>query len=167
MAVDREALDEYSRATNSDANLDEFMARMTRDDVIPDSVRERCRVEVTHVRNSTEVTVAALQHMNSIVYSTFVPPPPPIIFQTNIEVKMMAVDPKEDADFCHRGSMDFADKINGEAEDSVTVTLPVEASFASAAVAAPLIEDDGSNGAPALVASSLAVLGVAIMAAIF
>ena len=81
---------------------------------------------------------------------------------------MMAKDPKEDADFCHRGSMDFADKINGEAEDSVTTTtLPVEASFASAAVAAPLTEDDDSSGAPALVASSLAVLGVAIMAAIF
>ena len=80
---------------------------------------------------------------------------------------MMAKDPKEDAVFCHRGSMDFADKINGEAEDSVTITLPVEASFAGAAVAAPLIEDDGSSGAPALVASSLAVLGVAIMAAIF
>lgn len=71
MAVDREALDEYSRATNSDANLDEFMARMTRDDVIPDSVRERCRVEVTHVRNSTEVTVAAACELH-IVYSTSV-----------------------------------------------------------------------------------------------
>ena len=56
LAVDRDALDEYSRATNSDANLDEFMARMTRDDVIPDGVRERCSVEVTHVRNSTEVS---------------------------------------------------------------------------------------------------------------
>ena len=56
LAVDRDALDEYSRATNSDANLDEFMARMTRDDVIPDEVRQRCNVEVTHVRNSTEVS---------------------------------------------------------------------------------------------------------------
>ena len=73
MAVDREALDEYSRATNSDANLDEFMARMTRDDVIPDSVRERCRVEVTHVRNSTEVTVAAACHYElHILYLTSV-----------------------------------------------------------------------------------------------
>lgn len=79
----------------------------------------------------------------------------------------MAQDPKEDAEFCHRSSMDFADKINGEAEDSVTVILPIEASFASAAVAAPLIEDDGSSGAPALLASSLAVLGVAVMAVLF
>ena len=55
LAIDREALDEYSRATDSDANLDEFMARMTRD-VIPDEVRQRCNVEVTHVRNSTEVS---------------------------------------------------------------------------------------------------------------
>ena len=67
MAIDREALDEYSRATNSDANLDEFMARMTRDDVIPDSVRERCRVEVTYVRNSTEVTVAAAYELDRIL----------------------------------------------------------------------------------------------------
>lgn len=59
LALDRDALDEYSRATNSDANLDEFMARMTRDDVIPDGVRERCNVEVTHVRNSTEVSQSA------------------------------------------------------------------------------------------------------------
>ena len=74
MAVDREALDEYSRATNSDANLDEFMARMTRDDVIPDSVRERCRVEVTHVRNSTEVTGAAACELYRIL--NFCSPPP-------------------------------------------------------------------------------------------
>ena len=56
LAIDRDALDEYSRATDSDANLDEFMTRMTRDDVIPYEVRERCTVEVTHVRNSTQVS---------------------------------------------------------------------------------------------------------------
>ena len=57
LAIDRDALDEYSRATDSNANLDEFMARMTRDDALPDEVRQRCNVEVTHVRNSTEVTM--------------------------------------------------------------------------------------------------------------
>ena len=56
LAIDRDALDEYSRATDSDANLDEFMTRMTRDDVIPDEVRQRCNVSVTLVRNSTEVS---------------------------------------------------------------------------------------------------------------
>ena len=55
LAIDRDALDEYSRATGSDANLDKFMARMTRDDVISDEVRRRCRIEVSHVRNTTEV----------------------------------------------------------------------------------------------------------------
>ena len=55
LAIDRDALDEYSHATESIANLDEFMARMTRDDIIPSDVRLRCDVEVTHVRNSTQV----------------------------------------------------------------------------------------------------------------
>ena len=79
----------------------------------------------------------------------------------------MAKDRMNDADFCNMSSMKFADQINGETEESATVILPVEASFASAAVAAPLIEDDGSSGAPALIASCLAVLGMAIIAAIF
>ena len=55
LAIDKDALDEYSRATESIGNLDEFMARMTRDDIIPRDVRMRCSVEVTHVRNSTQV----------------------------------------------------------------------------------------------------------------
>ena len=58
LAIDRNALDEYSRATDSDANLDEFMARMIGDDVIPEDVRRRCTIEVTHVRNSTEVRLS-------------------------------------------------------------------------------------------------------------
>lgn len=80
---------------------------------------------------------------------------------------MMAKDRMRDAEFCHMSSMDFADRINGDAEDSATTTLPVEASFASAAVAAPLIDDDGSSSAPALITSCFAVLGAAIMAAFF
>ena len=59
LAIDRDALDEYSRATDSDANLDAFMARMTRGDIIPTDVRRRCTVEVTHVRNSTQVSTKA------------------------------------------------------------------------------------------------------------
>ena len=55
LAIDKDALDEYSRVTESIGNLDEFMARMTRDDIIPSDVRLRCDVEVTHVRNSTQV----------------------------------------------------------------------------------------------------------------
>ena len=80
---------------------------------------------------------------------------------------MMARDRRNDAEFCHMSSMEFADRINGEAEDSETFTLPVEASFASAAVAAPLIDEDDNNGTPALIASCFAVLGAAIIAAIF
>ena len=56
LAIDRDALDEYSRATGSDSNLDEFMARLTGNDVIPKEVRERCSIEVTLVRNTTEVS---------------------------------------------------------------------------------------------------------------
>ena len=55
LAFDRDALDEYLGATESNANLDEFMARMTRGDIIPSDVRLRCILEVTHVRNSTQV----------------------------------------------------------------------------------------------------------------
>ena len=57
LAFDRDALDEYLGATESNANLDEFMARMTRGDIIPSDVRLRCTLEVTHVRNSTQVTL--------------------------------------------------------------------------------------------------------------
>ena len=70
LAIDRDALDEYSRATDSDANLDEFMTRMTRDDVISDDVRRRCTVEVTHVRNSTEVSAAV-----ALISSDYPSPP--------------------------------------------------------------------------------------------
>ena len=56
LAIDGDALDEYSRATGSDANLDEFMARMTRDDVIPEDVRRRCVIEATRVRTSVQVS---------------------------------------------------------------------------------------------------------------
>ena len=55
LAIDKDALDEYSRATESIGNLDEFMAQMTRNDIIPRDIRLRCNVEVTHVRNSTQV----------------------------------------------------------------------------------------------------------------
>ena len=84
---------------------------------------------------------------------------------------MMAKNRRDDADFCHASSKDFADKINGDTDDTdgtpVSSSLPVEASFASAAVAAPLIEDDGSSGAPGLMASCLAVVGAALVAALF
>ena len=82
---------------------------------------------------------------------------------------MMARDRRNDAEFCHGSSMDFANKINNMGEDTtaVTNTLPIEASFASAAVAAPLIDGDGNNGAPALMASCFAMLGAIIIAAIF
>lgn len=80
---------------------------------------------------------------------------------------MMARDRRNDAEFCHMSSMDFADRINGEAEDSATSTLPVEASFASAAVAAPLVDDDDNSGAPTMFVSCFIVLGAAIMAAVF
>ena len=82
---------------------------------------------------------------------------------------MMAKNRMADADFCHRSSMDFANKINrADGTDTTTSTiLPVEASFASAAVAAPLIVDSGSSGAPGLMASCLAVLAAALMAAVF
>ena len=84
--------------------------------------------------------------------------------QANIEVKLMAKDRLADADFCHTSSMDFADKINGDT--TTTSTLPAEASFASAAVAAPLVNDQPSAAA-GLVASCLAVLAGTIMAALF
>ena len=80
---------------------------------------------------------------------------------------MMAKNRMMDADFCHRSSMDFANKINSPNSTVTTSTLPVEASFASAAVAAPLIVDSGSSGAPGLMASCLAVLAAVLMAAIF
>ena len=56
LAFNRDALDEYLGATEFNANLDEFMARMTRGDIIPSDVtiRLRCILEVTHVRNSTQ-----------------------------------------------------------------------------------------------------------------
>ena len=76
----------------------------------------------------------------------------------------MAKDRKDDAEFCHTSSMEFADKINGDTTDGST--LPAETSFASAAVAAPLVTDDPS-AAPGLVASCIAVLAGTIMAAIF
>ena len=62
LAFDGDALDEYLRATESNANLDEFMARMTRGDIIPSDVRLRCILEVTHVRNSTQVGEHTLNH---------------------------------------------------------------------------------------------------------
>ena len=71
LAIDQDALDEYSQATGSDTNLDEFMARMTRD-VIPDKVRKRCSVEVSHVRNTTQVSVLSSLHPPP-------PPPPPFV----------------------------------------------------------------------------------------
>ena len=93
--------------------------------------------------------------------------------KTNVEVKMMAKDRRNDAEFCQMSSKDFADKINngGDTTDDTTAvatsTLPVEASFASAAVAAPIIVDDDDSGAPGLMASCLAVAGAAIISAIF
>lgn len=78
----------------------------------------------------------------------------------------MAKNKMADADFCHRSSMEFADKINSADSTSTTSTLPVEASFASAAVAAPLIADT-SGGAPGTMASCLAVLAAVLVAAIF
>ena len=89
--------------------------------------------------------------------------------QTNVEVKMMAKDRRADAEFCHNSSMKFSDKINGANSTSTEVTsstLPVEASFASAAAAAPLIVEEGPSGAPGLMASSLAVLAAALLAAV-
>ena len=67
LAIDKDALDEYLRATGLNANLDEFMARMTRNDIIPSDVRLRCHVKVTHVRNSTQVGKLDGMH-DTIVY---------------------------------------------------------------------------------------------------
>ena len=77
---------------------------------------------------------------------------------------MMAQDRRADAEFCHMSSMQFADKINSADSEEVTTELPAEASFASAAVAAPQVVDEQS-GAPSLLASCLGVLAVALMAA--
>ena len=81
----------------------------------------------------------------------------------------MARDRSADAEYCYTSSREFADRINNarDGTTTTTTTLPVEASFAGAAVAAPLIGDDGNNGAPGLMASCLAVLAAAFMAAIF
>ena len=81
----------------------------------------------------------------------------------------MAKDRRADAEFCHTSSEEFADRINDEdvADETIVTALPVEASFASAAVAAPLIEDDGSSSAPGLLASFISLLAAATMAAIF
>ena len=84
----------------------------------------------------------------------------------------MAKDRRNDAEFCYMSSRDFANKINNAEDGSgttatTTSTLPVEASFASAAAAAPLVADDGNNGTPGLMASCLTVLGAAIIVAIF
>ena len=163
-------MDDYSRATGSDTNVDEFMARMTRDDVIPDEVRRRCVVEATRVRNSVQVSnrLKCGSYSSLILLSLSLSLPSSLQIQTNIEVKMMARDRTADADFCHTSSKDFADKINSDSttDATATSTLPVEASFASAAAAAPLVIDDQS-AAPGLVASCLAVLAAALMAAFF
>ena len=86
---------------------------------------------------------------------------------------MMAKDKRADSQFCHTSSKDFANKINNATVSTdgtpVSSSLPVEASFASAAVAAPLIADTtpgGSSDAPGHTTSScLAVmLGAALLA---
>ena len=75
----------------------------------------------------------------------------------------MAKDRRADAEFCHTSSMDFANKINSDTTDGST--LPAETSFASAAVAAPLVTEEPS-AAVGLMASCIAVLAGTIMAAL-
>ena len=64
---------------------------------------------------------------------------------------MIAKDKRGDADFCHNSSLAFAETINKATSSSndgavVDSTFSVEVSFARAAVAAPIIEDEDQSG---------------------
>ena len=94
-------------------------------------------------------------------------------------MKLIARNKLTDSDYCHNSSKMFAEIINSASgtnstdTTSTTVTLPVEASFARAAAAAPLIErvgegtNQGSNGATYIIASyvylCLGLLGVLLI----
>ena len=100
---------------------------------------------------------------------------PDITTQTNIEVKIIAKNRRIDSHFCHNGSKLFAERINSgtsatnitKSSTTASTSLPIEASFVRAAVAAPLVVDVGENGTPGLVAATfytfLALLGAIFM----
>ena len=88
---------------------------------------------------------------------------------------MIARDKRGDADFCHNSSLAFAEIINkatSSNNDGTVVTdstFSVEVSFARAAVAAPLVEDeDQSDGNGATSITSFiyisVLLGMALLA---
>ena len=87
---------------------------------------------------------------------------------------MIAKDKRGDADFCHNSSLVFAEVINKATSSSndgtvVDSTFSVGVSFARAAVAAPLIEDEdqsGGNGANSITSFIYLsmLLGMALLA---
>ena len=88
---------------------------------------------------------------------------------------MIARDKRGDADFCHNSSLAFAETINkatSSGNNGVVVTdstFSVEVSFARAAVAAPLVEDEdqsGGNGATSITSFIYIsmLLGMALLA---
>ena len=74
----------------------------------------------------------------------------------NVQISLSA---KTDADseFCHSASEEIANSINNPSSAQLT-RVPEMLQFASAAVAAPNLIDEGMNGAPTLVASSFFTL---------
>ena len=74
----------------------------------------------------------------------------------NVQISLSA---KTDADseFCHSASEEIVDNINNPSSAQLT-QVPEMLQFASAAIAAPNLIDEGMNGAPTLVASSFFTL---------
>lgn len=92
---------------------------------------------------------------------------------------MIAKNGQTDSEFCHNSSKTFARTINNASGSTnntdttiFTVTLPVEASFASAAATAPLIvESDtsqpGNNNGATYIIASYVYMGICLLGAAF
>lgn len=154
LAIDDDALDEHTRATGQDIDLDDFMSRMVRGGVIPRDLDQRCTLAAT--RTTTTRQVHTYIHTWDTICIVIIMPHP----QSNIEITMDARNRDMDSEYCNQKSKEVAEAFNDPTADQ-----PVQASFVLAATDTPVVAE--TAGAQTMMASAITLLAFALLSLLF